>query len=138
MYRHINILTEILLERLMQKTGQLPFVTGLSEYLIATASALHDIGKIGIDEKILNKPGQSDASEEFEIMKTHTRDRSSHSEAALSCYQNEPTCTRCAYQICRWHHERYDGKRLPGWLEGRRYPDCGTGGLHWQMCTTRW
>ena len=67
---HIQTLTRLLLERLVQKTGQY----GLSwseQYMISMASALHDIGKIGIDEKILNKPGKL-TKEEFDIMKTHT------------------------------------------------------------------
>ena len=65
---HINQLTNLLLERLVQKTKQYHFSRADRE-LIATASALHDIGKIGIDEKILNKQGKLTA-EEFEIMKT--------------------------------------------------------------------
>ena len=67
---HINTITGMLLERLMQKTDQYHLLWS-DRFMITTASALHDIGKIGIDEKILNKPGKL-TKEEFEIMKTHT------------------------------------------------------------------
>ena len=66
----INTITGMLLERLMQKTDQYHLLWS-DRFMITTASALHDIGKIGIDEKILNKPGKL-TKEEFEIMKTHT------------------------------------------------------------------
>ena len=67
---HINIITELILERLIQKTDQYDLSSSVRR-MIVTASALHDIGKIGIDDKILNKPGRL-TKEEFEIMKTHT------------------------------------------------------------------
>ena len=67
---HINILTQLLLEKLTRKSEN--YVLSWSQqHMIATASALHDIGKIGIDEKILNKPGKL-TKEEFEAMKQHT------------------------------------------------------------------
>ena len=67
---HINLITQLLLEQLVKKTGKYQ-LSWEERLLIATASALHDIGKVGIDEKILNKPGKL-TKEEFEIMKTHT------------------------------------------------------------------
>lgn len=67
---HIHKLTEMLLERLAQKTEKY-HLDGDTRAMIALASSLHDIGKIGVDEKILNKPGKL-TKEEFEIMKTHT------------------------------------------------------------------
>ena len=67
---HINILTGLLLERLVQKTDHYD-LTWSDQYRITLASALHDIGKIGIDDKILNKTGRL-TKEEFEIMKSHT------------------------------------------------------------------
>jgi len=87
--------------------------------LITTASALHDIGKIGIDEKILNKPGRL-TKEEFEIMKTHTLIGASMLKS-IELYQNEKL-VQVAYQICRWHHERYDGKGYPDGLKGEEIP----------------
>ena len=115
---HIQTLTRLLLERLVQKTGQY----GLSwseQYMISMASALHDIGKIGIDEKILNKSGKL-TKEEFDIMKTHTLIGATMLEN-LKMYQGE-ILLEVAYQICRWHHERYDGKGYPDGLVGEEIP----------------
>lgn len=115
---HIQTLTRLLLERLVQKTGQY----GLSwseQYMISMASALHDIGKIGIDEKILNKPGKL-TKEEFDIMKTHTLIGATMLEN-LKMYQGE-ILLEVAYQICRWHHERYDGRGYPDGLKGDEIP----------------
>lgn len=115
---HINIITGMLLERLMQKTDQY-HLQWSDQFLITTASALHDIGKIGIDEKILNKPGKL-TKEEFEIMKTHTLIGVSMLKS-IEMYQNEKLL-QVAYQICRWHHERYDGKGYPDGLKGEEIP----------------
>ena len=115
---HINILTGLLLERLVQKTDHYD-LTWSDQYMITLASALHDIGKIGIDDKILNKPGRL-TKEEFEIMKSHTLIGASILEN-LGLYQEEPLI-KTAYQICRWHHERYDGKGYPDGLRGDEIP----------------
>ena len=115
---HINIITGMLLERLMQKTDQY-HLQWSDQFLITTASSLHDIGKIGIDEKILNKPGKL-TKEEFEIMKTHTLIGASMLKS-IEMYQNEKLL-QVAYQICRWHHERYDGKGYPDGLKGEEIP----------------
>lgn len=115
---HINIITGMLLERLMQKTDQY-HLQWSDQFLITTASALHDIGKIGIDEKILNKPGKL-TKEEFEIMKTHTLIGASMLKS-IEMYQNEKLL-QVAYQICRWHHERYDEKGYPDGLKGEEIP----------------
>ena len=87
--------------------------------MIATASALHDIGKIGIDEKILNKPGKL-TKEEFEIMKQHTLIGAQMLDS-LEMYHDEEMM-KYAYEICRWHHERYDGKGYPDGLKGEEIP----------------
>ena len=115
---HIRTATELLLRRLVQKTDEYH----LSEsdiVMITTASALHDIGKISIPESILNKPGKL-TKEEFEIMKTHTVIGAEMLEQ-LGIYQNEPL-VKIAHQICRWHHERYDGKGYPDGLVGDEIP----------------
>ncbi len=116
--KHINKLTGLLLERLMQKTDKYK-LTWNDCSLIVTASSLHDIGKIGIDDKILNKPGKlTDA--EFNIMKTHTLLGAAMLKS-LTAYQNEPL-VKTAYEICRWHHERYDGKGYPDGLKEDEIP----------------
>lgn len=116
--QNINILTGMLIERLVQKTDKYN-ITWAEGVIITTASALHDIGKIGIDEKILNKPGKL-TDEEFEIMKTHTVIGASILED-LDVYRNEEL-VKTARDVCRWHHERYDGKGYPDGLKGDEIP----------------
>lgn len=116
--RHVHTLTELLLENLIRKTDRY----GISQKdisIISMASALHDIGKIAIDEKILNKPGRF-TDEEFEIMKTHSA-IGAELLKDLPLYQDEPL-VKCAYEICRWHHERYDGRGYPDGLVGDDIP----------------
>ena len=115
---HINRLTEKILECLVQKTDRY-HLSYSDRYLITTASALHDIGKIGIDDKILNKPGKL-TKDEFEIIKTHTLIGARMLED-MEIYKDEPL-VKMAYQICRWHHERYDGKGYPDGLKGDDIP----------------
>ena len=103
---NINILTTMILEQLVKKTDKYP-LSWSNRMLISTASSLHDIGKIGIDEKILNKPGRL-TPEERKIMEKHTV-IGADMLANLQMYEDEPLM-KVAYQICRWHHERYDGK----------------------------
>ncbi len=115
---HINILTQLLLEKLTRKSEN--YVLSWSQqHMIATASALHDIGKIGIDEKILNKPGKL-TKEEFEAMKQHTIIGARMLDR-LEMYHDEEMM-KYAYEICRWHHERYDGKGYPDGLKGEEIP----------------
>ena len=115
---HIHTLTEMLLEQLVKKTDKYK-LSSTDKMLIPTASALHDIGKIGIDDKILNKPGRL-TREEFEIMKTHTVIGAQMIES-LEQYQNEELI-KIAHEICRWHHERWDGKGYPDGLKGDEIP----------------
>ena len=115
---HINLITQLLLEQLVKKTGKYQ-LSWEERLLIATASALHDIGKVGIDEKILNKPGKL-TKEEFEIMKTHTLIGAQMLDN-LDMYRNEKLL-KLAYEICRWHHERYDGGGYPDGLKGEEIP----------------
>lgn len=116
--RNIGILTKLLLKKLMQKTNRYQMTWG-DLNRISLASALHDIGKIGIDEAILNKPGRL-TQEEYEKMKKHTIIGWSMLQN-LQQYQEEPL-VRIAEQICRWHHERYDGKGYPDGLRGDEIP----------------
>ena len=115
---HVRSLTELLLRRLSQKTDRYR-LTPAEITIITTASALHDIGKIAIDENILNKPGRL-TDEEFAIMKTHTTVGAEMLEN-LPIHQHDPL-VNVAYQICRWHHERYDGRGYPDGLKGDSIP----------------
>ena len=115
---NINTLTTMILEQLVKKTDKY-HLSWSDRMLISTASSLHDIGKIGIDEKILNKPGRL-TPEERKIMETHTV-IGADMLASLRMYGDEPLM-KVAYQICRWHHERYDGKGYPDGLKGEEIP----------------
>lgn len=115
---NINTLTTMILEQLVKKTDKY-HLSWSDRMLISTASSLHDIGKIGIDEKILNKPGPL-APEERKIMEKHTV-IGADMIASLQMYEDEPLM-KVAYQICRWHHERYDGKGYPDGLKGEEIP----------------
>ena len=115
---NINTLTTMILEQLVKKTDKY-HLSWSDRMLIRTASSLHDIGKIGIDEKILNKPGPL-TPEERKIMEKHTV-IGADMIASLQMYEDEPLM-KVAYQICRWHHERYDGKGYPDGLKGEEIP----------------
>ena len=115
---HLCLLTEVLLDTLVSKTKRYT-LTPHERKVIVTASAFHDIGKMGIDEKILNKSGQL-TEEEYIVMKSHTLIGASML-ARLDHYREEELA-RTAYQICRWHHERYDGGGYPDGLKGEEIP----------------
>ena len=115
---HIRTITELLLRRLRKKTDRYP-LTEADISLISTASALHDIGKINIPEQILNKPGRL-TKEEFEIVKTHSA-VGEHILRQIPFNQNEPL-VKIAREICRWHHERWDGRGYPDGLKGDEIP----------------
>ena len=88
--------------------------------LISMASSLHDIGKIAISEEVLNKPGRL-TDEEFEIIKTHAA-IGADILLSLPADQQSVPLVRMAFEICRWHHERYDGKGYPDGLKGDDIP----------------
>ena len=88
--------------------------------MITTASALHDIGKISIPDEILNKPGRLTA-EEFAVIKGHSM-AGANMLSELPLDQKEEPLVKTAYEICRWHHERYDGKGYPDGLVGDEIP----------------
>lgn len=115
---HMDKVIQLLLDKIVQKTDKYPSLWQ-ERILIRTASALHDIGKIGIDEAILNKPGRLTA-EEFESMKAYTA-IGADMLRNLPRYQEE-RLLQIAIEICRWHHERYDGKGYPDGLVGDEIP----------------
>lgn len=115
---HVNILTSILLKYICKKTDKYRLTSEDIE-LIAMASSLHDIGKIAIPDEILNKPGRL-TREEFEIMKTHSAVGASMLDD-IPFSKDEPLI-KLAYEICRWHHERWDGRGYPDGLKGEEIP----------------
>ena len=116
--RHIRIITELLLRRLLEFSSRYS-ITAEQQDMIPLASALHDIGKIGIDEKILNKPGRL-TPEEFEVMKTHSM-LGAKMLHDLDNFAEQPLL-QTAYEIARWHHERWDGRGYPDGLKGDEIP----------------
>ena len=115
---HIHTATELILNHLVKKTDKYK-LSAADIAMIGTASSLHDIGKINIPEKILNKPGRL-TKEEFDIMKTHTT-IGAHILENLPFQQEEPL-VKVSYEICRWHHERWDGRGYPDGLKGEEIP----------------
>ena len=116
--RHIRIITELLLRRLLETSSRYS-ITAEQQDMIPLASALHDIGKIGIDEKVLNKPGKL-TPEEFEVMQTHSM-LGAKMLHDLDNFAEQPLL-QTAYEIARWHHERWDGRGYPDGLKGDEIP----------------
>ena len=116
--RHIRMITELLLHRLLEISSRYS-ITAEQQDLIPLASALHDIGKIGIDEKILNKPGKL-TPEEFEVIKTLSM-LGAQILYDLDNFSEQPLL-QTAYEIARWHHERWDGRGYPDGLKGDEIP----------------
>ena len=117
---HIRTLTDLLLHQLVQKTDR--YQLDESDIaLISTASALHDIGKIVIPEEILNKPGRLTA-EEFAIIKNHTVAGAQMLQDLGQAIARDEPLLQVAHAICRWHHERWDGRGYPDGLAGDDIP----------------
>lgn len=116
--RHIRIITERLLHRLLEISSRYS-ITAEQQDLIPLASALHDIGKIGIDEKVLNKPGKL-TPEEFKVIQTHSM-LGAKMLHDLDGFTEQPLL-QTAYEIARWHHERWDGRGYPDGLKGDEIP----------------
>ena len=116
--RHIRIITERLFHRLLEISSNYS-ITAEQQDLIQLASALHDIGKIGIDEKVLNKPGKL-TPEEFKVIQTHSM-LGAKMLHDLDNFAEQPLL-QTAYEIARWHHERWDGRGYPDGLKGDEIP----------------
>ena len=115
---HIKTATEMMLRQLVKLTDAYP-LTEADIALITTASSLHDIGKIRIPEEILNKPGRLTV-EEFKIMKTHS-ELGADIIKDMDFPQDHPL-VHTAWEICRWHHERWDGHGYAYQLKGKEIP----------------
>ena len=111
-------LTSMLLAGLAQKTDRYPLTREMRR-TIATAAALHDIGKMAICEDLLHKEGP--------LTEAERRTLQSHTLLGAQMLEEQPECrddafARTAYNICRWHHERYDGGGYPDGLQGEQIP----------------
>lgn len=115
---HMNLITDLLIGQLVRKTNKYTLSRSEQEMIVA-ASVLHDIGKIGIDAKILRKKTKL-TEQEYKIVKQHTVIGSAMLEN-MAEYKTE-RLIQIAYEICRWHHERWDGKGYPDGLKGDETP----------------
>lgn len=113
--KRIRLLTKVILEAMREDYP----LDDMAIEAISNAAALHDIGKIAISDSILLKPGPL-TQEEFEVMKTHTV-RGCEILASLNYAQDLEHFTYC-YEICRHHHERWDGNGYPDGLKGDDIP----------------
>lgn len=117
--QNIRYITDMLLKELMKITDQYPL--SKEEMLrIVTAASLHDIGKMSVPEEILNKPGKL-TDEEFRVIKGHAMAGADMVEPLLH-KKNANPLIKMTYEICRWHHERYDGRGYPDGLKGNEIP----------------
>lgn len=113
----VQTFTRILLNTWKQLHSDCKFTKEEIELIVA-ASSMHDIGKIAIPDEILCKPGKL-TEEEYEIMKTHT---TRGCELLEHFKQEESDFYRYCYEICGYHHERYDGAGYPNGLVGNQIP----------------
>ncbi|MEG1869501.1 MAG: response regulator [Oscillospiraceae bacterium] len=116
--QNIRTLTKLLMNELLLQHNEFGLSSDLVD-IISDAAAMHDIGKIAIPDHILNKPGKL-TTEEFEIMKTHTI-RGCEILEKLSSVHLLDYYNYC-YEICRHHHERWDGNGYPDGLVGNETP----------------
>lgn len=116
--RRVNVVTRLLLECLYKKEPQYE-LTRENILMITEASSLHDIGKICVPDRILKKKGAL-TNREYEIVKYHTLNGASLAQKFLQ--QENQKLAAVVYEVCRWHHERYDGKGYPDGLEGDCIP----------------
>ena len=116
--KHVRKLTEMMLEHLVRKTDRY-HVSSRERAAISAASTLHDLGKLSIPDYVLNKPGRL-TPEEFEVMKTHTTIGANLLES-MTQYRDS-ALVQAARDICRWHHERWDGNGYPDGLKGDEIP----------------
>ncbi|MBQ9973770.1 MAG: diguanylate cyclase [Oscillospiraceae bacterium] len=116
----IRRFTEILLKEVASACPEYG-LTGSGIGIIASAAALHDIGKISIPDSILNKPGRL-TEDEFEIIKTHTTVGGQLVKNLSG--MGDAEYLRYAYNIALYHHERWDGRGYPTGLKGDEIPIC--------------
>lgn len=116
--QRIRSITKALLMEIVKTEPSYSFSVNTIEN-ISIASAMHDIGKITTPDNILKKPGRL-THDEFEIMKLHTVKGCELLESIPDLREDDNY--RYYYDICRWHHERWDGSGYPDGLKGNQIP----------------
>lgn len=119
----VRRLTEVLLEKVMQYYPEYHLDEKRCEE-IAFAAMLHDIGKISVPDRILQKPGRL-TFDEFQIVKNHTRKGRQIFENVMKTMQKEDeefSLFQCCAEVCMYHHERFDGGGYPMGLQKDEIP----------------
>ena len=116
--KRVKGFTEILCHHMMKEYPEYGLTKEKIETIVS-ASSLHDIGKIAIPDSILMKPGRL-TDEEFEYMKSHTTRGCDILNNIEGIWEED--YQQVSYEICRHHHERYDGRGYPDGLKGDEIP----------------
>ncbi len=120
---HIRRFTEIMLEKVMKFCPEYKLTESECKQIV-TASAMHDVGKIMVSDRILQKPGRL-TFDEFMIVKNHTRDGKKIFDQTMALMdRTDPDYKLFEYcaEICMYHHERFDGSGYPEKLKGNDIP----------------
>jgi len=121
--RRTTLLTEIIIAKMLDTDKFRPLLLAENVLSLIKASALHDIGKIGIADSILLKPNKL-TPEEFDVIKSHTTIGSQIIDNIAATLPDDDMYLKYAKDICHYHHERWDGTGYPAGLRGDEIPLC--------------
>ena len=119
--RRTSLLTQIMVTRMLTKPKYRGVLLSGNFNSMIKATALHDIGKIGISDSILLKPGRL-TEEEFEIMKTHATIGGEIVDSISEALPDDDMYLKYCKEICKFHHEQWDGNGYPTGLKGEEIP----------------
>ena len=119
--RRTSMLTQIIVNRLLTVPGYREELLAGNTKSLVQATALHDIGKIGIPDSVLLKPGKL-TDEEFEIMKTHAEIGGSIIDSIAEALPDNDNYLKYCKEICHFHHEQWGGRGYPTGLKGADIP----------------
>jgi len=119
--RRTTLLTEVIVAKMLEMEQFRELLLAENVLSLIKASALHDIGKIGISDSILLKPGKL-TPDEFNVIKTHTTIGSQIIDSIAASLPDNDMYLKYAKDICHYHHERWDGTGYPTGLKGEEIP----------------
>ena len=119
--RRTTLLTEVLVMKMLEMEQFRPALLEGNYHSLIKASALHDIGKVGISDSILLKPGKL-TPDEFDVIKTHTTIGGNIIDSISSTLPDNDMYLKYAKDICQNHHEKWDGKGYPRGLKEDEIP----------------